>query len=66
MYSVLAAKPAILVQLKLIGRILLVLRCVVIPLLAFIASKRNLYSHLGASLRVGDMAPDCLPVDPDS
>lgn len=56
MHGVLAAETTILVQLKTIGRVLLVLCRVVVPLLAFVASEGNFDSHYGTSNSY------CLPV----
>ena len=49
MQSVFAAETTILLELKTIGSVFLVLHRVVVSLLAFIASKRDFYSHYGTS-----------------
>lgn len=50
MHGMLAAEGAILVHFDFVRGILLVLKSIVVPLLALVASKRNLYSHFGTSL----------------
>ena len=46
----LAAERAILTHFKTVGGIFLVLESIVVPLLAFVASHSNFYSHIGTSL----------------
>ena len=55
MQGVLAAETTVLVKLKTIGSVLLVLCCVVVSLLAFIASQCNFYAHLGTSNSIASL-----------
>ena len=56
--GVLSAESAVLLHFETVGIVLLVLHGVVVSLLAFAASKGDLYSHFGTSLII------CLPVLP--
>jgi hypothetical protein len=53
--GVFPAEGAILVQLKTIGSVLLVLGRIVVPLLAFAASKGYFYPHFGTSCFVASL-----------
>ncbi len=55
MQGVLTAERTILVEFKTIRCVLLVLHCVVVPLLAFIASECNFYAHLGTSNSIASL-----------
>ena len=61
MRGMLAAEGAILVHFKTVGSILLVLESIVVPLLAFVASQSNLYSHYRHLLVLFGPQTSCLP-----
>lgn len=61
MRGMLAAEGAILVHFKTIGCVLLVLESIVVPLLAFVASQSNLYSHYRHLLVLFGPQTSCLP-----
>ena len=56
MHSVFSAEPAVLVHFEPVGGILFVFCCIVVALLALVASERDFYSHCGASLGLRDLS----------